>query len=1124
MYHLKLKNNQNMKTRMQVLLALLCLLCCNTVLLAQEKRTVAGVVKDPRGAALASATIRETGTSNKTTSDANGAFSLKVKPGATIVISYIGYEDFSLKTGSSSNYTVNLKESVGTVQDVVVTSLGIQKQQKSLGYATTTIKSEELTKTAPTNLGAAIYGKAPGVRIAASPGGSLGGVAIQIRGINSLFGRTQPLLVMDGVPIHDGNFNNGNYWGDQRLRGNGLVDINPEDIENLTILKGASAAALYGSEATNGVIVITTKSGRGRKGFSVDFNTTYFQDRVAYLPRLQTVRGAGSPVQYDVYGEDANGFNKNTYTINGQSYRALVSGSLNFGPLFDGQPIATWDGQVRPYSAIKNGWANLFQRANNVTTNVAITSTGDNGSTRFSVTQDHYEGVSLNSANDRYVFNLNSNYKLGKSIRFNLIANDIYSRVNNRPYLTDRLINNFGGMMPAFDDGLWYRNKAVTSKGYKYVTGSNPSLTPNENLTIPNRRGDILDYMWNVLSNNTRESNNRLIASATAYFDLTKDLQLRGKIATDWTSNLTETKNHSTIPVAIGGPSGSYGIDNTSYSIFYGDLLLSYTKKVNPNLELKAMAGYTADKETGYFSNVSTKGGLTTENRFDLTSSAQTPYYSGGSKSYLTKDAFIGTVNANYKGYLFVEGTLRRDRTSTMNPNNNAFVYPSANAALVLSEAFRLPEFVRYAKLRASWGIVGNYPTQYAANVAYNLSNLGDQGSGSATLATTTSTGTYGNDNIRPEKKHELEFGLETRLLNDRLTFDVSYYNAKIVDMIVPLQIAQTTGASNILTNVGTLQNTGLEFSISGYPVSGRDFSWESGVNFSFNNNKILKLTNGSTEFTHRDYDGNAAVLKSSVGSPIGDFYAHPILTDGKGNKVIADYGNGEFNYQIDGSKLVKYGNAQVKANGGFFNNFKYKDFTLSVFTDFRIGGDVMPTGLFWMTSRGLTEQSLNAMDAAHGGVAYYKDAQGRGIATSASAGPNGEKVYHDGMKLGGVFPDGTPNNFVTSQFYYYWDTYNWGGPQYSNSQYFQYILTNTYWKVREIMLSYNLPHSIASKIRATKLQLSVFGRNLFYLYRTIKDMDAEQLTSGLNWADNLNNAGNQPSTRTFGVSLRASF
>lgn len=1087
-----------------------------------QGNTVTGTVTDSAGAPLPGVTVRVKGAKVTTITNDQGNFTIPIQAtNATLEFSSVGFATREMAATAGATLTVALSSNASQLSEVVVTAMGIQKQAKALGYATSTVKAAELVKTQPTNFASALYGKAPGVRIATAPGGSLGGVAIQIRGINSLTQRTQPLIILDGVPLRDGSFNNGDYWGDQRLRGNGLLDINPENVESITVLKGASAAALYGSEATNGVILVTTKTGKGDK-FSVDFNTSYFQDRVAYTPRFQEVRGAGTPVQYDLYGEDENGFNANKYTIDGVEYRALVQGSLNFGPLYDGQPIATWPGKVVPYSPIKNGWANLYQHANNVVSNIAFNFSGQNSNTRFSMAHQRYEGVSLNSSDERFNFNLNSMYNFGKKFRLNLIANDVYSTVKNRPYLNDRLINNFTGMMPAFDDGKWYQEKYKTSLGYKYVTGGNQSLTPDENITIPNYRTDILDYMWNTLENKVTEGNNRLMASLTGYLDITKNLQLRGRIATDLTSNQTETKNTSDKPVVFGY-SGAYGISTYRYSILYGDVLLSYNAKINENLTLKAMAGYTADKESGYATNVSTNGGLTTENRFDLTSSALTPYNSSSSRSYLTKDALIGTVNASFKDYLFLEATVRRDRTSTMNPNNNSFVYPSANAAFSLSDAFKLPEVISNAKLRASWGIVGNYPAAYQANVAYNLTNLGNQGSGSV-LATSAATGTYGNDLIKPEQKHELEFGAEVGFFKARLIIDAAYYRAKIVDMIIPLQIAQTTGASNILANVGTLQNTGIDLSIKGTPVIGRYFRWDAGINFNNNNNKIVSLTTGSTELIHADYDGNAAVLKSVVGRPIGDFYAHPILTNDKGEQIVGDFGDGDIVQKIDGSKLERYGNSQVKATGGFYNTFSYKGFTLDLYTDFRIGGYVMPTGLFWMTSRGLTEESLTAMDASRGGVSYYKDANGRGIETNAASGPNGETVYHDGMKLGGVFADGTPNTYVTSQFYYYFEGYNWGGPQYSNSQYFRYIVKNSYWKMREISLSYTLPQSISRKIKANKLQLSVFGRNLFYLYRTIKDMDAEQLTSGLNWNQSLTNAGTQPATRTFGVSLRANF
>lgn len=1085
------------------------------------KKTITGFIKDDTGNPIPGATIKVMGTKKAVATDATGKFNVDAAPTDNLLITSVGFEPKEILIGNQSGVTITLNTATSSLEGVVVTALGIKREKKSLGYASTTIQADEITKTAPTNFASAIYGKAPGVKIATAPGGSTSGVAIQIRGINSIFGRTQPLIVMDGVPIHDGDFNNGNYWGDQRLRGNGLIDLNPEDIESVTILKGASAAALYGSEATNGVILITSKAGKGKKGFSVDFNTTYFQDRVAYLPRFQKERGSGFNVGYGIYGSDPDGFAH--YTLNGTDYRTLIQGSLNFGPKYDGKPILCWDGVVRPYSYQENGFANLFQHANNTVENIAFTNVSENSNTRFSVTHQHYEGVSIGSKNDKIALNLNTTYKFGTKFRTNVIVNNIWQKVHNRPYADDRLINNFGGMLPAFDNGLWYREKYKTSLGYRYVTGSNQSLTPDENLKIPNYRSDILDFMWNVNENNVDEYNNRLIASMTSYWDITKDLQLRGRIATDWTSNRSESKSSSSQPLVYGF-SGAYGLGTSAYTIFYGDALLTYTKKLTNDLELKVLGGYTADKESGYSTNVSTNGGLTTENRFDLTSSALPQYNSGAGRSFLTKDAFIGTVNANYKNYLFVEGTFRRDRTSTMNPTQNSFLYPSVNGAFVFSEALKLPSVINFAKLRASWGIVGNYPSAYQANVAYSLGNLGNQGSGSSTLTSGISTGQYGNDFIKPEQKHEIEFGLETRFLNSRLNFDLTYYRARVKDMILPLSLAQSTGASSILTNIGTLMNRGIEIALNGSPFANRNFTWETGVNFSFNTNKIEKLTTGSNELIHADFDGNAAVLKSLVGRPIGDFYAHPIATDSKGQKIITDYGDGTMDYKIDGTKLERYGNAQVKAIGGYFNSFKYRSIALDIYTDFRIGGYVMPTGLYWMTSRGLTKESLNGMDKEHGGLSYYLDAQGYGVQTNDAAGPNGEKVYDDGMLLDGVLPDGTKNTHIQSQAVYYWYVFNWGGPQYSNSQYLNYILENTYWKVREVSLTYTLPDNIAKKVKANKLQLSVFGRNLFYLYRTIKDMDAEQLTAGLQWNSSLNNAGSNPTTRTFGVSLKANF
>jgi len=1107
-----------MRKKAKQLTLTLCMLLFTVFAIAQQ-RTVKGKVVDQSGAPLPNASYQIKGTKMGGVTDAEGNFSIQITGNnSTLVFSDVNHETKEIKVGSQSELTIALQAKNDELVGVVVTALGIKRQQKSLGYATATVQSGDIVKTAPTNFAAALYGKVPGLQVSSSPGGSTSGVVMQLRGVNSISFSSTPLVILDGVPIRDGGFNNGNYWGDQRVRANGIVDLNPEDIESINVLKGAAAAALYGSEGKNGVLVITTKKAKG-KGFNVDFNASYFQDQAAYLPKLQNVRGAGFPVPYGVYSSDADGFG--SYTLNGTKYRTNVQGSLNFGPLFDGKPILAWDGKVRPYSAQPDRYKNLFQTGHNNMQNIAISSGTDKADIRFSLTHDKFEGISRNSKDERINANFNSTIRFSKNYSVDLIINYMNQTVHNRPYLVDRMINNFGGMMPTFDNGSWYFDKYKTSLGYRYVTGSNRSLTPDENLNIPNYRTDILDYVWNMMSNNEDDLNNRLISSLTNNLTILKGLTLRGRIATDLSFNKTFNKSLSTQPIAYG-PSGYFSMSTYNYNILYGDVLLTYDKKLTEDFDLSVMAGYTGRREKGLNTSVGVNGGLGVENKFDLSASYNTPYGSSGQQTYLTTDAFFGTLNLGYKSYAFLEGTLRRDRTSTMNPSNNSFIYPSLNASLILSDIFKLPSVFDYAKLRAAWGVVGSYPQAYIANVAYSSGNLGIQMPGGAPVLTTgTITNPYGNDNIKPEMKKTLEFGLVFDTFNRRLNFDFTYYHDKVYDLLLNQTLPQSMGASTILSNIAQLSNQGFEASINAIPYRSKYFTWSVNLNYFTNKNKIVSLANGANEIVHSDADGNAYQIRSVVGQPVGDIYVHPLLVNTSGQAIISDDGL----YKQDPNIMVNGGNSQVKGAGGIMNTFTYKSFALTVTADFKYGGHVIPTGLFWMNSRGITEESLNYMDAAHGGLSYYLDADGKGIATNASQGPNGETVLHDGMLLKGVTGDGKENTNIISQAYYYWNIYNWGGPQYSPSAlYYLYVQKNNYLKVREISLAYSLPESVAGKIKAKNLTVSVFARNPFYIYRSIKNMDAEQLTTGNVWFNNLSNAGSQPSTRTFGIMLRAKF
>lgn len=1086
-------------------------------------QTITGAVKSGSdGQSLPGVSVLVKGTTNGTTTDADGKFSIAASQNSTLVFSFIGYKSIEAPVGNKTTLDIVLNEDASQLNEVVVTALGISKEQRALGYATAIVNNEALIKTASPNFATALYGKAPGVTINATPGGATSGVSINIRGFSSITGNTQPLIVLDGIPIRNGEARNGDFWGDQRIRGNGLLDLNPADIENISVLKGASAAALYGSEAVNGVLLVTSKSGKGKKGIGVDFNASYNVDKIAYLPRYQNVRGPGYPLNYNNGGQDAAGFIY--YDTDGDGVnetRGLLGATVNFGPKFDGQPVMAFDGKIRPYSPSGNSYANLFENASSSNINLSISKASDNSNIRFSFTRQDNGMISYNSKNSKNIANLNASFNLNKKLTTDIMVNYINQNTHNRPYKVDRMINNFTGMMNRFESADWYFDKYQTSLGYKYVTGTNPSLTPGENIIYNGFKGDIADYVWNTRKNQSYEYSDRVIASLTQHWQILESLKLRGRIATDYTSERLENWDYSTTPLAFGY-TGGFGMNNNQYNNVYGDVLLTYTKKLSDDATVSLLGGYSANRQLNTFLSRSTNGGLSTENFFDVSASVNVPN-GNQTRSRWLRDAYIGTVNFDYKNLFFIEGTIRRDRTSTLATGNNAFVYPSVNTSFVFSDAFQMPSFLSYGKLRGSFGIVGNYPTIYQANIAYQQGSVSIQQAGGQSVLYTSMGSDYGNDKIRPEQKREFEFGLETKFFNNRIGLDIAYYNAQIVDQILPLSIAATTGARTVLENIGTLRNQGVEVAFNVSPLKAKtvsDLNWDLTLNLSRNVNKVEKLANNSTELLHADFDGNAAQIRSVVGRPMGDIFVHGILKDSQGRNIVGPNGL----YTLDGDNWIKVGNAMPKLTGGFLNSFSYRNFTLDAVIDFRVGGHIMPTGINWMTSRGLTEESLNAMDAEHGGLSYYVNADGNGVATTGTAGPNGQPVYHDGMLMDGVTSTGEVNTNIVSQATYYNSTYNWGGPQYGNARYELYVKENTYFKMRELSLAYRLPAAIGRKVGAQNISVSVFGRNLFFLYRTIKDLDAEQTSVSTRWYENINNAGSNPSFRTMGVMLRASF
>jgi outer membrane receptor protein involved in Fe transport len=483
-------------------------------------------------------------------------------------------------------------------------------------------------------------------------------------------------------------------------------------------------------------------------------------------------------------------------------------------------------------------------------------------------------------------------------------------------------------------------------------------------------------------------------------------------------------------------------------------------------------------------------------------------------KTEFLKTAYFGTMSLSYNRFAYLEGTVRQEQTSTLAPGNNQFFYPSVNASYIFSESLKenRPSWFDYGKVRASYGIVGNAPEVYRANMAFN------QSTASGWIYNQVGK-ELGNESIRPEKKYEWEFGIEGKFLHNRLGFEMSYYTNTVKDQILQTTMPQSAGGVSILLNIGELANQGFELSLYGTPIETKDFTWELRGNLGFNKNKVVKLMDGVDELQHADIDG-AVQIKSLVGQPMGDIFAYVPLTDENGNKVVDADGI----YLVDVSERVKVGNAMPAATGGFGTSFNYKDWFLDAMFDFRIGGDIINVPYQYMMGRGNIVESLPYRDAEHGGLTYYfegDDFAGQRIGTSGVSGPNGERAYDNGMILPGVKEDGSPNDIIVPSDWYYVNTYNWGASGYT--EYSHAVFDNSYLKFRELSIGYRLPTKIAQKFACKNLSLSLYGRNLCFLYKNLPAFDAEA-TDGTSWISQTQIGGSTATTRSFGFSLRASF
>lgn len=1088
---------------------------------AQETKTIKGMVRDVTGEPLIGASVIEKGTNNGVITDVDGNFTLTVPADATLSIAYMGYatrEIHLAKRKKQGDLRVTLREDSQQLKEVVVTAMGIKKDTKRLGYAVSTIESDEIVKAGATNFASAMYGKAPGIRITQTQGGSAGAVSINVRGLTSITGNNQPLIILDGVPIRNGGTGKSTdfaeFGNDGQIRSNGLVDINPEDIESVSVLKGASATALYGSEAANGAVVITSKRAKSGK-LTVDFTAQVTANLPAYLPKVQTVYGPGRyNTEYSDYEKQTGGFYQRT--MNGESYRSLYNTTMSFGPKYDGSDVLYWDGKMRPYlPATDNPWKELFRTGWNQTYNLAISQGTETSSNRFSYTFMGETPNSLTGSFTKHNFKLTGSYKPARTLNIEYSLNYIVQDVKDRPQTSLNLYGSFSNMFSSFMDIPYLKQSYVTSLGYRNTyAGGDATLTPDEAWAYdPGYLNGVSNMLWNMYHHHSKETENRLIGMIRPTWQITNWLSLRAQLSTDITDTKQTLEYETERPNSLYDPSGSFQNINRRYDIVYGDVMLNFNYNIR-RFDIAATLGWTGRYENMNNMRVSTNGGLVTENWFDLNASRYTAS-STLQRMELLKTGYMGTLSLGWDNYLFLELTGRQERSSTL--KDQSFFYPSANLSFLFSNAFRMPAWWNHGKLRLSYGVVGNAPETYAANIIY------EQGSDNG-FTWNYVPSSWGNANIRPEKKYEYEIGFESKFLNNRLGFDVSYYNNRVKDQILSTPQPSTSGVKYVLMNVGEVANEGWDISVSATPVLTKNFRWDLTANYGIYRNKVVKLADGVPYLEISNIGGGGAKIRAVEGRPMGDIYVQVPQMNENGEYLVSDKG-----LYMNQTELQRVGNINPDGVGGLFSSFSYKNIFLDFSIDFRIGGDVINEMYQYSTASGLTPESLQFRDTEHGGLSYYypgnNNASGVPVQVDPSlgAGPNGETVYHDGVILPGVVAStGEKNTRIIPAGYYYNQTYNWG-TQPEQLTYRHSVFDNSYVKLRELTIGYQFPEKLISKLGMTRLSVSVFGRNLFYFYKALKNYDAES-SVGTSWASQAVVGGSTTATRNFGVSLRASF
>jgi TonB-linked SusC/RagA family outer membrane protein len=1023
------------------------------------------------GAAIPGANVLVSGTTSGTMTDAEGKFSLDVlSPDATLVVSFVGYTTQEFQLGGRSFLEVVLPTDATKLQEVVVTALGIEREKRDLGYAVQEINGDDMSKARETNVGNALAGKIAGVTVVGNPSGIGGSSRITIRGERSLnINKNQPLFIVDGVPITNEVFGSSGRNNQEVDYGNGAGFVNPDDIESMTVLKGASATALYGSRGQNGVIIIKTKSGKGSKG-AVSVNTTVTFEDPLRLPDYQNVYGQGLNGEFEFLDGNGGGVRDGVDEnwgprMDGQLIKQFDSpttngvrggdvGNLNtqIGPVdpatqlgIRGDIIAT------PFSPQTDNIENFFETGVTFSQNVAVSGSNDLGDLRASYTLLDQKGMIPNTDLKRHTFALSGNYKLTPRLTFHSTANYVKSLSDNRPNLS------YGTENIMYLINCWFPRSANMASLRNYWQEGREGLNQfNFNYNYHD------NPYFNLYENTNGQEMDRIYGNVSAQYRFNDWLMLMARVGTDYSDEFrTRRRAYSTQRY----PLGSYREEQIFLQETNADFLLSFNKEVTSDISLSTSIGGNAMRRRYNLSDISAPQ-LTVPGIFSLNNSrVALEYFSFQSEKRI--NSLYAFAQVGFRNYLFLELTARNDWSSTLPSNNRSYFYPSASLSFVLSDVINLEQSpISFAKLRAGYAQVGNDTDPFQLLSTYAAQNPA-QG-----LPTYSESDVIQNANLKPEQSSSFEAGLDVRFLANRLGLDVTYYQTNSRNQILNVPLTLTSGYTSRVINAGLIQNRGVEVVFDIMPVKTDNFEWSVNVNYSSNVSEVKELyTDPESGQEIRNYvlADRYVTVEARVGERMGDMYGigYQRVSNDSNDPYFDPTGQhvGKIVYNDQGKPLptdnkIKLGNYNPDWLGGIYNTFKYKGLSLGFLFDIRQGGEVYSHtqtvgregGIISETLEGRAngyDLSLEGNGVVGPGVVPVLNGEGGITGFTANTTELSSREWHSSITLGRRLIEGM-------------------------------VYDASFVKLRELKVSYTLPKSILGRLPIHDVSLSLVGRNLF--------------------------------------------